>query len=142
MKLDLNDENFIAEVEEFTGNSFHKKEDIKKIIEIVTAQGKEKEFEELTFTAKYVCGMMRIVKNAQGVTEVQNIDQVKEDLNENIKKAMKQLSGITAFGDNNVRDYFEKMYLSLTAQNFSNLNQFLSDLEAVKKYLNYLKRLS
>jgi hypothetical protein len=142
MKLDLNDENFIAEVEEFTGNSLHKKEDIKKIIKIVTAQWKEKEFEELTFTAKYVCGMMRIVKNVQMTPEVQNIDHVKEDLNENIKKAIEQLSGIIAFGDNDVRDYFEKMYLSLTAQNFSNLNQFLSDLEAVKKYLNYLKRLS
>ena len=37
-------------------------------------------------------------------------------------------------------EYFKKNYFTLSQQNFSDLTQLFSDLESVKKYLNYLKR--
>jgi hypothetical protein len=52
------------------------------------------------------------------------------------------LKEIISYTTNEQQDYFEQTYLSLTAQNFSNLTKLFSDLEAVKKYLNYQKRLS
>jgi len=139
MKLD--DKNFLKGVEDYTGSLLQKKDDINKLIEVVVTEKKEEEFEKLTFTAKYICGMLRVVKNAPGIPEVSSIDHIKNDLNENIKKGIEQLKEIIAFSSVSEKDYFDKTYFSLTTQNFGNLTQLFSDLESVKKYINHLKRL-
>lgn len=140
--MNLDDKNFLKGVEDYTGSLLLRKDDIHKLIEVVVVEDKEEEFEQLTFTAKYVCGMMRVVKNAPSIPEVSSIDQIKSDLNENMKKGIEQLKEIIASSNGNEKDYFEKTYFTLTTQNFNNLMQLFSDLESVKKYINYLKRLT
>jgi len=140
--LKLSDINFLSDVEKYTNSLLQRKVDTKKIIDVVSGNDKEEEFEKLTFTAKYICGMMRVVKNAPGIPEVSSIDQIKSDLNDNMKKGVEQLKEIIAFSNGVVKDYFEKTYFTLTTQNFTNLTQLFSDLESVKKYINYLKRLT
>lgn len=142
MAINLNDINFLRVVEDFTGSLLQKKDDVDKLIAVVVAKKKEKEFEALTFTAKYICGMLRVVKNAPGIPEVSSMEYVKSDLNENMKKGIDQLKEIIAFSSENERDYFDKTYFALTAQTFSNLTQLFSDLELVKKYFNHIKRQS
>jgi hypothetical protein len=141
MNQNLSDENFTNYVEEYTGSPLIHKEDIKKIIAIARQNGTQKILDELVFTAKYICGMMRVLKNAQNIPEVQSIEQIKIDLNENIKKGIEKLKEILSASDDTQKKYFENNYFALTAQNFNNLSQLFSDLEAVKKYLNYQKRL-
>jgi len=142
MVINLNDKNFLAGVEGYTGSLLHKKNDVYKLIKLVVTEKKEEDFERLTFTAKYICGMMRVVKNAPGIPEVNSIDQIKSDLNENMKKGIEQLKEIIASGDESEKDYFEKTYFTLSTQSFGSLTQLFSDLESVKKYINHLKRLS
>ena len=142
MEIDYKNDNFIREVEAFTKYNLQRKPDLKKLIDISVSNNKVKEFEELTFTAKYICGMMRVLKNAPAISEVQNTEQIKEDLNNNLKKILEQLRVIIKIGDNEMQNYFEKNYLSFSSQNIININQLLSDLESVKKYINYLKRKS
>ena len=138
----LSDENFLKNVESFTTNPIIRKEDVKRLIEIVSKNHKEVEFENLIFTSKYVCGLMRIVKNGPVVPEVNNIEHIKADMNDNINKGKEQLREIISNSDDEERGYFEKTYLSMTTESFGNLNKLFSDLEAVKKYINYLKRLT
>ena len=142
MGMNLTDKNFLIGVEEYTGSLLQKKEDIKKIIELVAAEKKEEEFEKLVFTAKYISGMIRVLKNAPGIPEVNSVDHVRKDLNENMKKGIEQLKEIISSGSESVGDYFNKMYFNLSTQNFSNITQLFSDLESVKKYMNHLKRQS
>jgi hypothetical protein len=142
MGINLSDKKFLTGVEALTGGLLLKKADIQKLLEIVVAKKKEEEFEKLSFTAKYICGMMRVVKNAPGIPEVSSIDQIKSDLNDNMKKGVEQLKEIISSGNEDDKDYFEKTYFTLTAQNFTNLTDLFSDLESVKKYINYLKRLT
>ncbi|HEY6438253.1 MAG TPA: hypothetical protein VIY47_16800, partial [Ignavibacteriaceae bacterium] len=139
--VNLSDNNLLTNVEEYTSYSLQRKEDIKRIINVAVDNRKEDEFEKLTFTAKYICGMMRVLKNAPGIPEVNSVDNVKNDLNENMKKGIEQLKEIISFSDESNREYFDNTYFTLTPQNFSNLSQLFSDLESVKKYINYLKRL-
>jgi len=140
MLIKLNDINFLTAVEDFTGSLLQKKDDVNKLIEVAIAEKKEEEFEKLTFTAKYICGMLRVVKNAPNIPEVSSVDHVKTDLNENMKKGIEQLKEIIAFRGESEREYYDKTYFILTTQNFSNLTQLFSDLESVKKYLNHIKR--
>ena len=140
--MNLDDENFLVKVEEFTSNQIQRKDDIKKIIDVVFANGNEDQFESLTFTAKYICGMMRVLKSAPGIPEVNSVDHVKNDLNENMKKGIEQLKEIMSLSDESDQEYFNRTYFTLTPQNFTNLTQLFSDLELVKKYINYTKRKS
>lgn len=140
MQINLNDNSFLTEVENYTGSLLLKKEDIKKIIDVVASEKKEDDFDKLTFTAKYICGMLRVIKNAPGIPEVTSIDHVKSDLSENIKNGIEQLKQILSSGSEVDQSYFEQTYFKLTAQNFANLSELFSDLESVKKYLNYIKR--
>jgi hypothetical protein len=138
--MNLSDNYFLDKVEDYTSNPLQRKDDIRKIIDVATENGKEDEFEKLTFTAKYICGMMRVLKNAPGIPEVSSTDHVKNDLNENMKKGIEQLNEIISFSDNSNQEYFDRTYFTLTPQNFANLSQLFSDLESVKKYINHLKR--
>lgn len=142
MEINLSDKNFLDEVEKFTESSLQSKNDIQKLINIVVALKKEKQFEDLTFTSKYICGLMRVMKNAPGVPEVSSIDHVKKDLSENINKAVDQLKEILEESNKAEKDYFENTYTQLSSENFNNLQRLFSDLESVKKYLNYIKRLT
>lgn len=142
MEINLNDKNFLDEVEKFTESSLQSKADLKKLINIVVDAKKEKQFENLTFTSKYICGLMRVMKNAPGVPEVSSIEHVKNDLSGNINKAVDQLKEILEESDKAEKNYFENTYTQLSSENFNNLQRLFSDLESVKKYLNYLKRLT
>ena len=140
MVMNLNDVNFLTAVEDFTSSLLKKKDDVNKLIEVAVTENKEEEFEKLTFTSKYICGMLRVVNYAPGIPEVTSIDHVKNDLNENIKKGIEQLKEIISSSGESERDYFDETYFALTTQSFSNLTQLFSDLESVKKYLNHIKR--
>jgi len=140
--MNLSDNYFLTKVEAYTSNPLQRKDDLKKTIDVSISNGKEEEFEKLTFTAKYICGMMRVLKNAPGIPDVTSIDHIENDLNENMKKGIELLKEIISFSDDSNREYFDRTYFTLTAQNFANLSQLFSDLESVKKYINHLKRLS
>jgi hypothetical protein len=140
--MNLSDKYFLTKVEEYTSNPLQRKDDLRKIIDVAIDNGKEDEFEKLTFTAKYICGMMRVLKNAPGIPEVNSIDNVKNDLNENMKKGIEQLKEIISFSDASYLEYFDKTYFTLSPESFTNLSLLYSDLESVKKYINHLKRQS
>jgi hypothetical protein len=141
MIINLLDENFLRETEEFTDHHLNKNNDLQKIINISSSAGKEAEFQELAFTAKYVKGLMRIINKAPGIPEVDSIDHVKKDISENLKKILEQLRGIVLCAEDKTINYFEVNYLSLNQECMLNLNLLLDDLDAVKKYLNYIKRI-
>jgi len=140
--MKLNDDAFLESVEDYTSSLLQRKNDIKKIIEVVVKNNIEEQFESLVFTSKYIGGMFRVLKTAPGIPEVNSLDQLKDDLNENIKNAVMQLKEIISLSDVTTQEYFEKNFFTLSSQNFNNLSQLFSDLESVKKYLNYLKRKS
>lgn len=138
--MSLINKSFLEDVEEFTGNLLSRKDDVHKLISVAIANKREEEFEKLTFTAKYICGMFRVVKKAPGIPEVTSFENIQKDLSENLNKGMEQLKALVALSSNSEQNYFENNYFALTKENFRNLSQLFSDLEAVKKYLNHLKR--
>ncbi len=138
--FNLSTEKFITETEEFTSHVFNNKSDVSELIEISAEFKSEEQFNELVFTAKYVKGLARILNKAPGIPEVESVEHVKKDMSENIKKFSEQLRGIVSTIEESKKKYFVEKYLSLSRESMLNLNSLLEDLEAVKKYLNYVKR--
>jgi len=139
MHLNISDENFLNETEKFNNHTLNKKDDIQKLISAAVNLKREYEFHELIFTAKYLRGLLRIVNKAPGIPEVENIEHVKADISENMKKVLDQLRGILSGVEESKLNLFEENYLSLNQNSISNLNLLLADLEAIKKYSNHLK---
>ncbi len=139
MKIPIN-KNILNEVEIFSDSLLKRKTDLQIIFYECLNNNLEKEFEELTFTGKYVQGLKRVLQKGGEFQEIDNLDHVKKDLTENMEKVIGDIRALLIHSSETNKKYFDDTYLSLTPNCFQNLNDLLEDLELVKKYLNYQKR--
>ena len=131
---------FLDDVEKFSGKSLNKKKDLSIILEVIDTDEKFKDFENLCFTGKYVNGLFKVLRNSVNIPEVENVDQIKKDLSENMEKVISQLKEITLATNEMNKKFFEDNYLQLSQTSMQNLQQLVEDLDIIKKYLNFLKR--
>lgn len=132
--------NFLDEVEKFSGKSLNKKDDLVIILETSDINEKSEDFENLSFTGKYVNGLFRVLKSSVKIPEVENVDQIKKDLTENMEKVISQLKEITINMNEKNKKFFEENYFELSQNSMQNLQKLVEDLDIIKKYLNHLKR--
>jgi hypothetical protein len=133
-------EDFVNQVEIISKSKLKRKFELLKIFQLAIDYANQKEFEELLFSAKYAMGLMRILKNHSGNSEIKNIEEIKKDFASTIEMTTGQLRRILQNSDNELRKHFDANFLELSPQNFSNLTELLSDLEFAKIYLNDYKR--
>jgi len=73
----LNTSDFINEVDKFSKSRLKRKAELIRIYEEAVKNNNQKLFDELVFTAKYVQGLLRIVKGGNFDPGVNNLDQIK-----------------------------------------------------------------
>lgn len=129
---------FLTEVEKFTGSILNKKEDLLVIINACKNSNKENIFEDLCFTGKYISGLFRVLRNSTNLNEVKNIDQIKKDFSDNLEKLRSKLQEISLFTEE--KEQLEESYIQLSQNSLQNLQNLFEDLDSIKKYLNYIKR--
>jgi hypothetical protein len=130
----------LKKVDEFSNFNLQRRDDLQIIFTEAVKEKNNKLFEDLVFTAKYVQGLMKVMKMGQENSEVKSFEHVKIDLTKNMEKVVEQIRQIILGSSQSDREYIEKNFLQMTAPAFSNLNELLSDLDWTKKYLNDLKR--
>ncbi len=133
-------ENFIDEVDVFSNNQLKRKEDLHKIYNESLTNNTTHLFEELSFTAKYVCGLLKVLKSGTATPEMKNLEHVKNDLSTNLKKIIEQINHILIHSEDSIKNYFEENYLKLNHASFQNMNELIYDLDWTKKFLNDFKR--
>lgn len=136
----LNPSEFVNEVEKFSNSKLKRKAELLRIYEESINNNSESLFEDLIFTAKYVQGLLRIVKSGAVNSEINNIEQIKKDFSDNLEKAAVQIKEIISHADGNLKTHFEQTYFELSQQDFINFSELLSDLEWAKQYMNEKKR--
>lgn len=138
--MELNPRELVKRVDEFSNFQLQKRDDLQRLFTISIDGNNGKLFEETIFTAKYVLGLMRVLKKGSAIPEVESLEHVKKDLTENMEKISGQIRGLISTASEIDKNYFEENFLKMNAVSFQNLNQLLSDLEWTKKYFNDLKR--
>ncbi len=131
---------FLDDVEKFSHQSLKRKDDLSILVKAYAQNRKIEDFENLSFTGKYVNGLFTVLKNSVNIPEVENIDHIKKDLSENIEKVISHLKEITFKMDDDEKKIIEENYLTLNQNCLQNLQHLVKDLDYIKKYLNYLKR--
>ena len=130
----------IDEIDDFSLHRLNKKSDLKTLFCLSVKDNKEKTFEELSFTAKYVQGLMRVLKTGTSNPEVKSLEHIRKDFTHNMKKIVDQMKEIVVNADEQIKRYFETTYFDMSQQGMQNLTLILSDLEWAKKYFNLQKR--
>lgn len=131
---------FINDVEKFSRSKLNKKAELIRIYEEALKSNKEELFDDLTFTAKYVQGLMRVVKSGSVNPDIKNIDSIKKDFTDNMNKVVSKIKEIISSADENMKTHFEQTYFEMSQQGFINLAELLADLEWTKMYLNDSRR--
>jgi hypothetical protein len=135
-----NDINLFDETENFSSSLLTQKEDLIFLYkECINNECIEK-FEELCFTGKYVNGLLKVIEAGISNPEVKSLDHIKQDLSINMEKVISHLKEITLNSSEDVKNILSNKYFSLNADSIKNLTALVSDLDRVKRYLNYLKR--
>ena len=140
MSLYLLQKDLVDRVEKFNGKSLNRKEDISIIINAYYQSNKIEDFENLSFTGKYINGLFRVLKSSAKIPEVQSIEHIKKDLSENMEKVISQIKKIASQMNNENKKKIELNYLELSQNSMQNLQLLVDDLDHIKKYLNHLKR--
>ena len=134
------DKDLLEKIEEFSNKKLNRKTDLQLIVDNCISNNLFNAFEELAFTGKYIEGLKRVLSKGGEFQEIDNLDYVKKDLTTNMEMIIEQIKTTLSDSDESTVDYFENTYLSLTPDNFKNLNELLRDFDLVKRYLNHLKR--
>jgi hypothetical protein len=132
----------IEEIDDFSQHRLNKKTDLKTLYSLSIMEGGGKTFEELSFTAKYAEGLIRILKTGINNPEVKSLEHIKKDFAHNMQKIVDQMKEIVVNTDEQIKRYFEITYFDMSQQGMQNLTLILSDLEWAKKYFNMQKRQS
>ena len=130
----------IDEIEEYSGNNLKRKEDLTTLIQLGYLNNQEGLIEDLSFTSKYIQGLFRVLQQASGNSEIQNINQIKNDLSGNLEKVKAIVGEILTNANESTREYFEANYLKMSQISLLNLTELMNDFEWTKKYLNRVKR--
>lgn len=132
----------VDQIDDFSQHQLIKKTDLKTLYLLSVEKGNEKAFEDLSFTAKYVKGLMRVLKTGPANPDVKSLDHIRKDFTHNMQKVVDQMKDIVVNADEKIKSYFDSTYFDLSHQSIQNLNLLLSDLEWAKKYFNERKHLN
>ena len=133
-------EDLLDRVENYFDKPLIKKQDLQIIFEVCNANNMLNEFERLSFTGKYVNGLLRVLKSSTNIPEVENTDNLKKDLSENMEKIISQLTEIISNAEKKNKVSIEENYLKLSQISLQNLQSLAEDLDKIKIYLNHIKR--
>jgi hypothetical protein len=132
--------NFIDEVESFNGKSLSQKKELQIIINVCSQNNLIEKLEDLSFTGKYISGLLRVLSSSSSIPEVKSLEHIKKDLSDNLEKIISQLKDVTAKMSEANKNIIQKKYLEISNDSLNNLKQLTEDLNSIKKYLNYNKR--
>lgn len=134
-------EDFIIAVDEFAKGTLHNAEDLTRIMEVVIKNDKQKQLEDLAFTAKYALGLMKIFQDrSNNEFEDEYFEKIRGEYTEAITKVRSLLEEILSDASSFISGIFKEKYLGMTHGSMNNLNILIEDLSWIKMYLNEQKR--
>lgn len=151
MKLSGKTSSLVLEIKEYSGNKLKNEADVSLLIECSYSEEKQKLFEDMIFTAKYLNGLGKILhSNMGGILQSGGIEEnkidekaeekIRNEFRQNMLKFTSQLSEIVNEVTENERKNFRGKYLAMNSTSLVNLTNLIYDLSWVKKYLNSRKQ--
>ncbi len=136
----LNPPDFVNNVELFTKSKLKRKIELLRIYESAIQYGKEKEFDDLLFSSKFVHGLFLFIQRDSPNSSITDMEKIKGELSTGIKKIIDQIKFLVKDNNEEFRKYLNENFFIVDQQNFLKLTELISDLALAKLYFNGLKR--
>jgi hypothetical protein len=133
-------EDFCIAVDEFAKGKLNNAEDLTRLTEIIYRIEKENLLEDISFSAKYAQGLLKIIQNRNNNFEDEYFEKIKIEYTTAVKNVRGILEEIINNGSSFIKNIFKEKYLSMTHESLQNLNLLIDDLSWVKVYNNDVKR--
>lgn len=148
MKISQSTNQFIEELSQFSSGKLRNIKDISFLVEASSIMGQKKLLDDIIFTAKYVNGLGKILRDhmtallpKNGDSSPERIDdnameKIRNEFRDHMKKISLQLTTLIKDLGDNERNAFEEKYLAMTQQSMINLTSLIYDLSWLKKFNN------
>ncbi|KAF0152773.1 MAG: hypothetical protein FD143_701 [Ignavibacteria bacterium] len=133
-------EKIIRQVEEASGQILKSKEDFRLIVEAALSSQKIDELNELAFHAKFVFGLLSVIKKREAVVDEEYFKKVGEEFSQSYEIIRKLIQIILGNSSGFVKNIFSEKYFQLSQTSLQNLNKLCEDFAQLKLYLNDLKQ--
>ena len=133
-------EDFCIAVDEFANGKLNNAEDLTRLTEIIYKMEKESLLEDISFSAKYAQGLLKIIQNRNNNFEDEYFEKIKLEYTSAVKDVRAMLEEIINNGSAFIKNIFKEKYLSMTHESLQNINLLIEDLSWVKVYTNDLTR--
>ena len=135
----LTSSEIFEQIEKLSSCNLKVREDCQRLITFAMDSGKMEELEELAFQAKFITGLVKILKtNDRKNDEIFSL-KLNDEFRVSFMKIQNLVRVIVSNSSQFIQDIFEEKYLHLSQESLSNLNKLCSDLSYLKLYLNDLK---
>ncbi len=135
-----NIEIFLETVNQFSKMKLKRKKDIIFLLGEISRSSDPNMLESISFSAKYIMGLLRVMENAKNISGISNLNDIKNDLAFNIESLNARIKKLISRADSEKQKVFDLTYLQTNKESFGNFRELLSDLEWIKIYLNEQKR--
>jgi len=132
-------EQILNSINNLAKDDIRNKEDIRRIIESALEHDQTNLLRELSFQAKYLQGLLKIIKTKNEVIDDKYFINVRTEYTEGIKKVKELLEKIIEPESQFIKNIFNEKYFQLTHHSMSNLTNLCNDFSYVKLYFNDLK---
>jgi hypothetical protein len=123
----------------FSGGKLNYREDLERLIGLTFRHNNEQVLAELAFHAKYLNGLVRIIRNKDNKLEDEYFTSIKKEYTGHIEKVKELFLLIIEPASGFIKEIFKKKYLELSVESLERLDKFCEDLGKVKIYLNVLQ---
>ncbi len=137
--LSLTAKQFNEAINAFSKGKLNYSEDLERLIEISFRFDNLRELEELAFHAKYLNGLIKIIRNKDNSPEADYFLNIEKEYAEHIEKVRAQFQLLIEPAPAFIKEIFTGKYLEMTVESMECLNKLCDDLSKVKSYLNELK---
>lgn len=139
MNSDSNPEILMNEFSAAAEGDVTNSEQIYELLKTAFDSGKKKEFSELIFNARYVCGLKKILGNRTIGGDV-FIEKTFAEFKKYLEKVIMQLKELSRHALPDIRSGFEKQFLAPDQSSMANVMLLIEDLSAFKHFLNETSR--
>lgn len=151
----------IFELKEFSGDKLKNETDLTYLIEVSHSANKNKMFDDIIFTAKYINGLTKILQSNQTLSpnpqsnggkldadearlrNGQARNKIKGEYKSQMKRLAEQLKEYSESfppqAEQGMREDFQKRFLAMTQESMANLTTLVYDLSWLKLFYNSKK---
>ena len=125
-------EKFLSEVERFAQRKFFYHKEIATLIECAEINKVQNILEEIIFFAKFITKAHEILER-QGVS-ADETQKLSEEYSASLVKTTKLIQNLTRNASADIRETFERKFLSMTHESMENFISMLKELSWLKNY--------